>query len=185
MKRKVVPVREQYARKVWLGQRDRCSNPKNKLFKYYGAKGVQVKYCVNDFIKWWVAERAKRTNGKFVVGRIDHDGHYEFGNIEMVESGENTREMLRRTGGNAVGVPVVLVGEQMTHVFCSASKAAKFLGTRHSVVLERIETNTKKPKPWKRKYPYDFYTFEQFFNLEATSSQLPSDLIDTHKPQSA
>ena len=78
-----VPIIEQKARKTWLGQRDRCTNPKNKLFKYYGAKGVEVKYSVEQFIKWWVEERSKKSFKKAVVGRIDHDGHYEFIRLPM------------------------------------------------------------------------------------------------------
>lgn len=81
-KRKL-PKELKTAYQSWLDQRHRCNNPNNHSYKYYGAKGVKVKYNSIEFVNWW-KEQLKIFKGKKpTVSRIDHNGHYEFGNIKL------------------------------------------------------------------------------------------------------
>ncbi len=74
----------------------RCSNPQDARYKNNGAKGVRVLYKRYPFIKWWV-ESLKTFKGTIpTTGRKDHDGNYEFANIEMQDKSENSRERSRR-----------------------------------------------------------------------------------------
>lgn len=76
----------------------RCSNPKVKEFKYYGAKGIKVNIPVREFIGWWLLNIRKKEWKRPSVGRIDHSGNYEFGNIEMQELSDNIAESVIRGG---------------------------------------------------------------------------------------
>ncbi len=159
-----IPQRKAY--QVWFSQRDRCSSQKHASYKYYGAKGIKVKYGSREFMDWWVAEYEKCNYKKPSVGRIDHSKDYEFGNIEMLERGDNTREMLARTGGNKCGTPVVLVFEDRTMAFCSMSKAAKSLGTHHSTLQDRLNRKTA-ARPSNRKFDCDVMTMDKFLGGSA------------------
>lgn len=160
---KIMDTPSRKAYQVWCNQRERCRSHKHVSYKYYGGKGVTVKYGPREFIAWYVSQLESNNFKRPAVGRIDHGGHYEFGNIEMVEGSDNTREMIKRTGGNAVGTAVVLVFEDVTHAFCSASKAAKFLDMTHSSLLERMQRrpfSKKGKKP--RKHNCEIMSLDKF-----------------------
>lgn len=166
------PDMEKTARKgyqVWCNQRERCSSRKHNSYKYYGAKGVEVRYSSRDFVAWYIHQRGLRKFKKPSVGRIDHSGHYEFGNIEMIERGDNTLEMLKRTGGNKVGITTALVFKDKTMAFCSVGKAAKHLGTRHSILQERMKYKPfAKPGNKPRKFDCEVMTLDNFLSWRAT-----------------
>ncbi len=158
---KLMPLLVRKAYQAWFSQRERCRSPKHASYKYYGAKGVKVKYEAREFINWYLAEHSKKIFSRPSVGRIDHSKDYEFGNIEIIERGENTREMLRRTGGNKCGDPTVLVFEDKTLVFCSLGKAAKHLGCGHATLQDRL--SAKGPaRRGNRKFPCDVYHMDDF-----------------------
>jgi hypothetical protein len=95
---------ERLRRKDWLRRTvnaaiDRCGNPRNKRFKHYGGRGIQV-YAP------WVADRAafedyiRHLPGCGEQGRsldrINNDGHYEPGNLRWATNDEQ-RANRRRT----------------------------------------------------------------------------------------
>ena len=66
--------------RTWRGMIDRCSNPLDKRYKYYGARGITV--CQD----WMVFENFLRDvgpspNASLSIDRIDNDGNYEPGNV--------------------------------------------------------------------------------------------------------
>lgn len=77
------------AYRSWADQRHRCRNKKLKSYKYYGAKGVQVKYLSREFVGWWLEQQMILNLKKPTISRIDHSGHYEFGNIKLEEHKNN------------------------------------------------------------------------------------------------
>ena len=90
------PVKQAYI--SWREQRTRCYNKKRAKYKNYGAKGIEVKYSSRDFIGWWL-ENIKSFSGENpTVSRIDHNGHYEFGNIKIESRSENSQERNQRVG---------------------------------------------------------------------------------------
>ena len=83
---------------IWILQRQRCYNKNNRSYKTYGALGLTVEYSSREFVTWWLHNLEKRKWNKPTCGRIDHSKGYNFSNIEMQESIDNTMEMVDRLG---------------------------------------------------------------------------------------
>jgi hypothetical protein len=79
--------------RIWSGIKTRCFNQKDKAFRNYGGRGIQM--CVR-----WAAsfvafrdDMGPRPSG-YTVERVDNDGHYEPGNcvwIPRAKQAENRR----------------------------------------------------------------------------------------------
>ena len=95
------------ARNSFYDQLKRCQNPKNPLFKWYGEKGISVKYSLDDFLGWYY-ENAKGFK-RPTVDRIDHSKDYCFENIQIVEKSENSKERIRRLGTPIPRRPVIMI----------------------------------------------------------------------------
>lgn len=80
------------------GMRQRCSNPNNDAYKWYGARGIQVKFKSDrEFICYVMDDLGYNTLEKLreihnlVTDRIDNGGHYEPGNIRFVTVAKNNK----------------------------------------------------------------------------------------------
>lgn len=76
--------------KTWKRMKDRCSNPNNKNYKYYGGRGIKV--CdrwVNSFENFY-EDMGDKPKG-LVIDRINNDGNYEPNNCRWVTITENNR----------------------------------------------------------------------------------------------
>ncbi len=71
--------------------RRRCRNPKHKSYRWYGGKGVELRIEWPDFRAWYL-ENFDPTMKCCTIDRIDSDGNYEFGNIQMIERAANSRK---------------------------------------------------------------------------------------------
>lgn len=88
------PIKDAYT--SWREQRTRCYNKKRHKYKWYGAKGIEVKYTSRQFIAWWI-RKIKKFKGKDpTISRINHAGNYEFGNIRIESRSKNSSESRRR-----------------------------------------------------------------------------------------
>jgi len=71
----------------------RCTNPKNKCYKYYGGRGIKNLMISNDFKKLWFRDKAylmKRPS----IDRIDNNGNYVLKNCRFIEMSKNIRHSL-------------------------------------------------------------------------------------------
>ncbi len=112
-------------------QRQRCLNPRNKRFKNYGARGIEVRYERQEFIEWWFRELTKRPTWRDpTVGRLDHGGHYEFGNVRLEERSENSKEMRARIGSIRPLRPILIFDQNADLVYRAPSvkDAAAWVG---------------------------------------------------------
>jgi hypothetical protein len=68
---------------------NRCTNPKRKDFKYYGARGISVCERWHSF-DHFLADMGERPIG-LELDRIDNDGNYEPGNCRWTTRSEQIR----------------------------------------------------------------------------------------------
>lgn len=62
---------------TWKNMRNRCQNPKNESYPYYGARGIRV--CSrwdSDFLVF-ASDMGPKPTPKHTIERIDNDGDYE------------------------------------------------------------------------------------------------------------
>jgi hypothetical protein len=80
----------------------RCTNPKNKDFKYYGARGVSVadEWRGSGGFERFLAHVGRRPSPTHSLDRIDNDGNYAPGNVRWAtakEQASNRRPAAPRT----------------------------------------------------------------------------------------
>jgi hypothetical protein len=73
--------------RIWTGIFTRCYNPKNNIYKYYGARGIQVCDRWKDFRNFY-ADMGERPKG-LQLDRIDNNKHYSPDNCRWVTAKEN------------------------------------------------------------------------------------------------
>lgn len=88
-----MPPHLRAAYESWVNQRRRCLNKSHRQYKYYGAKGITVKYGAREFVGWWEKELRSFKGKVPTVGRINHSGHYEFSNIVLQDKSDNSKEV--------------------------------------------------------------------------------------------
>ena len=63
----------------WMHMRARCLDPKNKRYKDYGGRGVQILY---ESFEQFVSDAGKAPSPRHSIDRIDNNGHYGPGNCK-------------------------------------------------------------------------------------------------------
>jgi len=75
--------------RIWKGMIYRCNDSKRPDYKYYGGRGIKVKFKLfKDFYNYVVNELKADPRG-LTIDRIDNDGDYKRGNIRFVSQAEN------------------------------------------------------------------------------------------------
>lgn len=78
---------------IWMGMRQRCSNPSNKEFHNYGGRGIKVCKRWQSF-KNFIADMGQRPSKDLSIERINNDKGYSPGNCKWgttFEQANNTR----------------------------------------------------------------------------------------------
>lgn len=73
-----------YLGNIYSSMNQRCNNPKDPGYKYYGGRGIELRFTVDDFRKHALEVLAGRDPHGLDIHRTDNDGHYEIGNIEFL-----------------------------------------------------------------------------------------------------
>ena len=86
---------------IYQGMIERCYNPKNKNYQYYGARGIHMwsgwtalYACFKQDV---LTSIGPRPSPDHTIDRINNDGHYEPGNIRWATRAEQNRN--KRPGG--------------------------------------------------------------------------------------
>lgn len=77
---------------IWEHMKQRCGNPQNKDFKYYGGRNIKV--CAewsDDFATFWAWALANGYREDLTIDRIDVDGNYEPQNCRWVTQAEQNK----------------------------------------------------------------------------------------------
>lgn len=80
---------------VWLGMRDRCSNPKNQDYGIYGGKGIVVCQEWLDYAAFRAWATSKGYAKGLTLDRVDPNKDYSPDNCEWVTASENSKRMWR------------------------------------------------------------------------------------------
>jgi len=96
-------IRKAY--RSWLAQGNRCNNPNDVAYKYYGGKDKPVKRIWNSriMVNFWINEFFKRKYWIYpVLSRFKDKGDYKLGNCILEENIENiskikSTELMQKT----------------------------------------------------------------------------------------
>lgn len=89
-----------HLRSIYIGIKQRCTNPKTQGYKYYGGRGIENRFISSDeFVNFVINDLGYDTAEKLkglIIDRIDNDGHYEPNNIRFTTHLENNRNRKRK-----------------------------------------------------------------------------------------
>lgn len=91
--------------RTWLHMRQRCVNPRDSAYRWYGAKGVSVCPEWDDYATFragaigagWRDIRGVTRGDRLSIDRIDPAGDYSPENCRFIPCRENSRRALQRT----------------------------------------------------------------------------------------
>jgi hypothetical protein len=84
----------------WIGMRQRCSNPKSHIWKYYGGRGIIVCERWNNLatgFENFIADMGERPSLGHSVERINNDGNYEPANCKWATAEEQCHNRRKQT----------------------------------------------------------------------------------------
>lgn len=96
---------------VWNSLRARCSNPKNKAYADYGARGIRVceRWLGPAGFANFLADMGDRPTG-MTIDRIDNDGNYEPGNCRWADYKTQARNNRRNRVLHCFGESLTVAG---------------------------------------------------------------------------
>lgn len=83
-------------RDVWDNIIQRCTNPKNPNYKYYGDRGISICPAWRESFDVFLRDVGKRPSPELTLERVNNDGNYEPGNC-IWDTFENQQFNRRRS----------------------------------------------------------------------------------------
>lgn len=84
---------------IWIGMKERCTNPKNKRYNRYGGRGIKIcEEWKNDFIAFYKWAKDNGYKDELTIDRINVDGNYEPNNCRWA----SWKEQANNTSNNLV-----------------------------------------------------------------------------------
>ena len=79
---------------IWIAMKQRCLNPNDKVYPYYGGRGITVCPQWIDSFEQFLADVGGKPSPELSIDRIDTNGNYEPGNVRWATKSQqsaNTR----------------------------------------------------------------------------------------------
>lgn len=112
--------------KIYAGIKKRCENPNDKLFKYYGERGIKLELTFEQFF----AEIGVRPSKAHQVDRINNDGNYAVNNIRWA-----TR--IEQCNNRRSNIVVVINGKSRTLAeWVGSSKTKQYKNAHHRITQD-------------------------------------------------
>lgn len=89
---------------TWFNMIQRCENPKNKAYPYYGGRGISVCKEWRESFSAFLNDMGRKASPDLSIDRIEVNGNYEFGNCRWatkIEQARNKRPRTRKKTSNA------------------------------------------------------------------------------------
>ncbi len=109
----------------WAAMKKRCSNPKNRDYKYYGGKGIKVCERWQNFNNFW-SDMGTKPSPKHTIERKERDKDYSPDNCIWITQVEQVQNSSHNNY-------ITFDGKTMT-----LTKWAEFLGMKRTTLSGRI-----------------------------------------------
>jgi hypothetical protein len=116
----LVPIGYRREHNSWRSMKQRCLNPKNKSYHYYGERGIKVCDRWLHSFKNFLFDMGHRLGPEYTLDRKNNDGNYEPRNCRWATKKvqrNNTRKQqahrIKKTWGDASRGPFRYEGPQL------------------------------------------------------------------------
>lgn len=116
---------------IWAGMINRCENPNDTGFAYYGGRGIKICKRWRESFAAFIADVGLRPSPKYSIDRYpDNDGNYEPGNVRWATATEQNRNKQRNR--------LITIGDQTLTLSEWAEKAGVSKTTAHGRIARGI-----------------------------------------------
>lgn len=133
---------------IFSGMKQRCYNPNNQGYEWYGAKGITI--CeewmgedgLSRFFEWALNSGYEE---HLTIDRIDAEGPYSPDNCRWITQSENSARAATKHWGITDGIPATIEQKlkmALSYKGISQSELSRQLGTSPSNLNQKVKRNT-------------------------------------------